>query len=233
MITPASASPMLLGGDFAFNYVIAANAFDFNLRTAAVAAGWDQVRPLKATVTINAWVVLGASSTSVYAFDTGVTFPLGSSLSLNVGAGAYVSGAGGNGGNGTGGTGQNGFPGGNALRAQAAITIINNGTIQGGGGGGGGGGAGWGGGDGGAGAVPGQGGGSGGNAPPEGAAGIAGTLTTGFNSSSYGGGGGNPGGAGTSAATINPGGGGAPGSAVIGNANITWSVTGTRLGALS
>lgn len=233
MITPASASPLLLGGDFAFNYVIAANAFDFNFRAAAVAAGWDQVRPLKATVTINAGVVLGASSTSAYAFDTGVTFPLGSSLALTVGSGAYVSGAGGNGGNGTGGTGQNGFSGGPALLAQASISITNNGTIQGGGGGGGGGGASWGGGDGGAGAIPGQGGASGGNAPPEGSAGVAGTLTTGYNSSSYGGGGGNPGVAGTTAATVDPGYGGAAGAAVAGNSNITWSVTGTRLGAIA
>lgn len=127
---------------FVFNPVISTNATNYNLRAAAVAAGWDQSAPLIATVTVNAGVYLSANSTGAYAFDTGASFPAGSSLSLvNNG---FIVGMGGAGGSGAGynyGTsgGSGGGGGGPALRAQAAISITNNGTIAGGGGGGGGG----------------------------------------------------------------------------------------------
>ena len=128
--------------NFTFNQTITTDTANYNLRTAAVAAGWDSVVPLVATVTINPGVVVYANSTSAYAFDTGVGFPGGTTLAL-VNNGYII---------GMGGTGQGGFgsiissytpppgtAGGPALCAQQAITVTNNGTIGGGGGGGGGG----------------------------------------------------------------------------------------------
>jgi hypothetical protein len=41
---------------FAFNATIATNTQNYNLRTAAIAAGWNQTDPLVATVTINSGV---------------------------------------------------------------------------------------------------------------------------------------------------------------------------------
>lgn len=119
---------------FNFAPVIAANTTNYNLKSAAIAAGWDQVKPLNATITINAGVAVGSTSTSTYAFDTGTSFPTGSTLAIiNNG---YIVGAGGQGGNASS---TNGAVGGPALRAQVPISITNNGTIGGGGGGGGGG----------------------------------------------------------------------------------------------
>ena len=118
------------------------------MRSAAVAAGWNQVTPLAMTVTIGSGVTIGSSATSGYAFDTGAGFPAGSNLRLVIPASAKIIGAGGQGGNGAttpsgnedppiGGTA--GGTGGPALRAQTALTVDNLGTIGGGGGGGGGG----------------------------------------------------------------------------------------------
>jgi hypothetical protein len=128
---------------FTFNQTIAANTTNYNLKSAAIAAGWNQTAPLDATVTINSGVYVYSTSTGAYAFQTGVTFPAGTILRLiNNGT---ILGAGGAGGNGrsiasgyvaTGGT--NGGAGGPGLLAQQAITITNNGSISGGGGGGGG-----------------------------------------------------------------------------------------------
>lgn len=228
---------------FVFNATIAANTQNYNLRAAAVTAGWDQVRPLAATVTVNNGIIVGSSSTATYGFDTGVTFPTGTTLALTIGTGAYVVGRGGNGGigiNSPAGVGGNGGP---ALRAQQAISITNNGTIGGGGGGG----------TGGASANGGGGGGGAGNSvgaagptPAGGGAAAAGTLTAGgaggtgadpdgkggyvANGFNGGAGGslGNPGLAGTGNAAVSSG-----GAAVNGNANITWISTGTRLGAIT
>jgi len=115
---------------FVFNPTIASSTTQYNLRAAALSAGWDGARPLKATVTINSGVYVGSTSTAAYAFDTGAGFPSGSVLTLNnfgtiVGMG------------GTGGTaGTAGGAGGPALRAQYVLAITNGGTIAGGGGGG-------------------------------------------------------------------------------------------------
>ena len=49
-------------------------------QAAAIAAGWNQLSALIATITNNSY--LYASSTGVYGFDTGVTFPVGSRLTL-------------------------------------------------------------------------------------------------------------------------------------------------------
>lgn len=126
------------GAPFVFQATIAANTNNYNLRAAAVAAGWPTGIPLQATVTINSGVVVGSASTGTVAFDTGVTFPVGTILSLiNNGT---IAGAGGNGGYSAPNTNAtNGAPGGPAVTAQQAISITNNGTIGGGGGGGGGG----------------------------------------------------------------------------------------------
>jgi len=146
MIVPGSPTAMLLAGGFAFNYVISADTANFNVRTAAIAAGWDGIAPLKATVMVNAGVYVYSTSTASPAFDTGTPFPSGSTITLiNNG---YIYGMGGAGA--TGGrsippspmaeTPAAGSSGGPALNAQAAITVVNIGVIAGGGGGGGGGG---------------------------------------------------------------------------------------------
>lgn len=124
---------------YTFNATIASNTTDYNLRAAAVAAGWNQSTALLATVTINAGVYVYASSTGAYGFQTGSTFPAGTTLALvNNGIICGKAGNGGNGG-GSGTASQAGAAGGPALLAQQNISITNNGTI----GGGGGGGAGW------------------------------------------------------------------------------------------
>lgn len=119
---------------FVFNDTITGSMSDYNLRSRAIAAGWDAVKALIATVTVNSGAVLGASATNTYGFRTGASFPTGSQLWLvNNG---YIVGKGGNGGTSGSSAGQSG---GTALLAEASISITNNGTIGGGGGGGGGG----------------------------------------------------------------------------------------------
>lgn len=81
---------------FVFNQTISSNTNDYNLRNAAIAAGWDQVLALNATVTINPGVFVGSSSTGSAAFQTGSSFPAGSTLSI-INNGSIV-GRGGNGG---------------------------------------------------------------------------------------------------------------------------------------
>lgn len=126
---------------FIFNATISSNTQNYNLKSAAIAAGWNQVQPLQATITINNGVYVGSTGTGNPAFRTGSTFPGGTILSLiNNG---IIIGAGGQGGTGmgaTGGAGSAGAAGGGALMAEQIISITNNGTIAGGGGGGGGGG---------------------------------------------------------------------------------------------
>jgi hypothetical protein len=125
---------------FNFSPTIASNTANYNLKSAAIAAGWNQVLPLNATVTINSGVYVYSTSTGAYAFQTGVTFPAGSVLRL-INNGIIL---------GMGGVGSTPAPyasisvsgtaptvGGPALLAQNAITITNNGVIGGGGGGGG------------------------------------------------------------------------------------------------
>lgn len=255
------AHQMLLGagGGFAFTQTISGNTTNYNLRSSAIAAGWNGSSPLIATVTVKSGVCVGSTSTGAYSFDTGTPFPAGSVINL-INNGLIV-GKGGAGGNGS----TSGAGGGPALRAQYAMRITNAGTIGGGGGGGGGGSytygsdgayhAGEGGGGGAGYSVGGGGGGSAYN-------GAAGTLTTGgggggsyhwpnYNGRDGGttGGGGTGGGLGVAGGSggagwrgdqgggghaINgQGGGGAAGACTSGNANITWVSTGTRLGTLS
>jgi hypothetical protein len=117
---------------FNFSPTIAATTTNYNLYSAARAAGWDGVAPLNATVTINSGVYVGGSTTGSYAFATGSGFPAQTTLKL-VNNGVIV-GKGGDGGS----WGYGGGNGGPALLAQYPIQVTNNGTIAGGGGGGGG-----------------------------------------------------------------------------------------------
>lgn len=203
----------LVKGGFVFDDVITSDVTNYNLRARAVAAGWDQVVPLVATTTVNSGIVLSADSTGQYAFDTGVTFPAGTTLALiNNG---FVIGMGGAGGASYT-AGSNGGP---ALRAQYAIGIDAAGGVIGGGGGGGGGNKGGGGGG-----RSGRTDAAGGVGAPAGASGT-------FSSGGSGGGGG--GGWGASGGTTGSYAGGTGGAAVVGNSYITWINTGTRYGAIT
>lgn len=127
--------------NFAFNI---GSGTDLNLRTLAVAAGWNGIASVTATVVGGA--VINASSN--YALTVNGSFPNGVTL-INNGTIVGRGGAGGKGGDargdlgtwGTPYTGAAGNPGGHGFLAQVPVTVINNGVIAGGGGGGGGGGA--------------------------------------------------------------------------------------------
>jgi Salmonella virulence plasmid 65kDa B protein/FG-GAP-like repeat/Insecticide toxin TcdB middle/N-terminal region len=127
-----------------------ANTQNYDLRAAAIASGWDQLKPLNARVTVPNGVVISASTTANYALSITGSYPLGSSIILQIDGGAYIVGKGGAGGDGGPGVGNAsiltaamyGKPGGPALNISAlnaTVTIINGGVIGGGGGGGGGG----------------------------------------------------------------------------------------------
>jgi hypothetical protein len=209
---------------FVYNTTIAATTTNYNMRSAAIAAGWNQVVPLQMGVTIAGGVVVGSTSTGAYAFDTGASYPSGSSLALiNNG---YIVGMGGSGAAGANAVGQGGGiapgnaggTGGPALYAQTALSVTNNGTIGGGGGGGGSGTSGLGtsGGSGHPGGAGGGGGGGAGYNPGPGGAGGAGSesgdgpgSSGGAGSLTGGGGGGGPG-----ASVYLPGGGGGAGGAL-------------------
>lgn len=218
---------------FKFDQTIGSDTTNYNLRSAALAGGWDGVKPLLATVTINSGVVVSSNSTSTPAFDTGSGFPAGTQLTLiNNG---YVCGMGG-----AGGSYGAGKPGGAALTAQFSLNVTNNQILAGGGGGGG------------SGQVSARGGGGGrtGRFNSEGgySANVAGPPGT-FNSggapgyggspattgpgyaNDYGGGGGGWGAAGGSGGGLYTGGAGGP--SVTGNAYITWLATGTRYGSIT
>lgn len=175
--------------NFVFSATISSNTQNYNLRSAAVAAGWDEVVILNATVTINYGVYVGSSSTSGVAFTWTGSYPTGSTLAIvNNG---IIEGAGGTGGTGVvagAGKGGDGGAGGDALQGNYAINITNNNVIAGGGGGGGAGAAGVGtggkavggsgGGGGGAGYAVGTGGVGGSGGPYGGGAGGTGTNGT-------------------------------------------------------
>ena len=206
----------LVKGGFVFDDVITSDVTNYNLRARAVAAGWDQVVPLVATTTVNSGIVLSADSTGQYAFDTGVTFPAGTTLALiNNG---FVIGMGGAGGA-MYTAGSNGGP---ALRAQYAIGIDAAGGVIGGGGGGGG---------------SNKGGGGGGRSGRTDAAGGTGAPNGANGTFSSGGSGGMGAGAGgdwgASGGTAGSYAGGTGGAAVVGNSYITWINTGTRYGSIT
>lgn len=217
-------------GGFVFAPTISGSVTNYILRNAALAAGWDGVLPLIATVTVAEGAVVGSTGVDAYAFDTGTGFPAGSRLALlNRG---HIVGAGGYGGPGARGTRSAGFPGGvggPALRAQATLAVVNAGVIGGGGGGGGGSGRHW------ADAEVYD------SAPGGDGAGYIGySLTAGSPGGAWrgaaggtGGGLGQAGEPGSQTIGGTPGYGGAAGAAVVGGAWIVWNAIGTRLGSVS
>lgn len=228
---------------------VSTNMANLNLRTLANANGYAGLPQQVVTVHIDAGVNVYATSTSVAALIRG-SWPVGARPTL-INAG-IVSGAGGSGGAGATGGGGAGGP---ALDASSGpIEIVNlSGVLRGGGGGGGGGGnsyyAGAGGGGGGqgfnnapggpgytAGTGPaGSSGGAGSSSGPGngGGGGVEGDDTggQGGNGGSWGVGGSN-GGAGTTPGS-SPMSGGAAGAAVVGNANVTWTSVGRRIGPIT
>lgn len=228
---------------------ITSNQVNLNLRTYALANGWDASQNL--LVTLNTGIGITSASNATPALTIDGSFPNGVSFVNN----GLVQGAGGEGGYGGlwgSNGGYNGGNGGTAIQVSVPVTITNNATLAGGGGGGGGGGVSYytygsgksagsaystgGGGGGGAGinAGPGgnSGGGSGGYGNPgtataggAGAAGAAG-LTPGGTGGSLG----QAGYAGTGGNRYGGGGGGAAGYYVNGNSNVTWLATGTLIG---
>lgn len=238
-----------------FAFTISSNTTNANLRTLALAAGWNGTT--KVVATIGSGVYVYSTATGTPALTINGSFPGGVEL-VNSGLIYGMGGAGGAGAGPAGGS--TGSSGGNALTVSVAVSITNNGTISGGGGGGGGGGYAireekfqtkYGGGGGGGGRVNAS-GGAGGAATNGGSAGSAGTLTAnGTGGAGYSGGGatGGTGGAGGNNAAsgsagasgnsiygfaVSAGGaGGSPGSAVTGNSNITWVATGTRYGVIA
>lgn len=233
-----------------------------NLRTLAISAGWNQSDALLATVAtgvtlygnagVSGGMYYGGNQIAGGAGSTALTvsgaYPNGVILVNN---GTIAGGGGAGGGGGSTYSGGNGGAGGTGLSISSAISIYNYGTIAGGGGGGSGAGA-WGtggivrsGGGGGGGAGFGQFGYGGDWEGIDGGAGGTGTATAG-------GGGGysdqglNVGGAGGTLGAVGisginsgapgsnpPGTPGAAGFYVVGNSNITWLATGTRLGSVS
>lgn len=130
------------GSAVSFRLTISTNQSNLNLRTYALANGWDGVTNLVAT--INGGVTISSTSTATPALTISGSFPGGVSL-VNNGLIYGRGGAGGNGGTWSGPSsftnGVAGSAGGVALSVAVAVSVTNNGTIGGGGGGGGGGGA--------------------------------------------------------------------------------------------
>lgn len=234
-----------------FALTISTNQTNANLRTLAVNAGWNQTTEVIAT--INSGVYVSSNSTGTPALTVDGAFPGGVQLINN----GFIIGMGGAGGKGAPAAAP-GSGGGTALSVSVALTVTNNSTIGGGGGGGGGGSSqraskfplrtrgGGGGGGGRTGAAANSAGGAFGSGSPPGQVGSPGTVSAagagGAGADGIAGAGGPGGGwgaAGTSGVTggtpiVNPAApGGAGGSAVVGNSNITWLATGTRLGAIT
>ncbi len=217
---------------------ITSNTYNVNvysLRSSAYVAGFTDI-----IVIINSGVVVGSTSYVTPSFTVPATFSSADSVSI-VNNGTIV-GAGGAGGDGNSTT--VGSVGGTALSVARPITMFNLNRIAGGGGGGGGGavnvpfkgdntaggggggGAGFNGGAGGG----GNGGGANGTLTAGGAGGsngIGGTGGTGGAQGATGGKGGDTGGGGGSQTGAT---GGLGGFYVVGNSNVTWSVSGTLVG---
>ena len=226
------------------NLVISANTQNYNVFSnvggSYVAGNTDVI------VTINSGVFVGASSTGVYAMVVSSSFNAGDTVSIvNNGTILGCGGGGGNGGNINTSSATNpggGGGGGNAIQINRAVSITNNGVIASGGGGGGGGGGGQtgsgknivyyrgGGGGGGAGYSAGGGGGLNGGAGSTTGGGAGGGGSTNAGSGGAGGGRGANGASGTGGNTSGGAAGGTAGFYIVGNSNVTWITTGTRLG---
>ena len=237
-----------------FPVPITSNQNNINLRTLALSLGWDGVSQVQ--LTINSGVTVSSTSASTAALVINGVWPNGVTL-INNGIIQGKGGTGGKGGSGSGGPGCVGQAGGTALFVSSAASINNANTLAGGGGGGGGGAQtavlGGSGGGGGGGASFGVGGprgcvragvngatpGSPGTATAGGSGGIG--AAPGYSAPAKGGNGGAGGALGTagSSGTRSADGtyagyaGGAAGYAVVGNSNITWISTGTRIGPIA
>ena len=244
--------------NLSYDLIISSHTANYDLKTAAIQAGWDGSSAATFNVMINSGIYVYSTLSSAPAFDTGANFPSGTIINLiNNG---FIYGKGGDGGNaGLGNAfspipGAAGSDGGTAILAQHQINISNNGTIAGGGGGGGGGGGATapdgasycmcgGAGGGGAGYNPGGGGTSCGCQGYVGEPGNNGTITNGGAAADGTGGGisgsggdlgqaGTEGIDGTGNLSSVGGAGGAGGKAVIGNNYITWQVQGNIIGII-
>lgn len=246
----------LRGKSYLFAFSIATNQVDANLRSLAIAAGWNGTSPVQATINSGVWISGSVAGNSTAALTIDGSFPNGVTLINN----GTIAGRGGTGASTTtsGVTPSPGQAGGLALSASVPVTIQNNGTIAGGGGGGGAGisvfgfgncdmgqssctysrsGGGGGGGRSNVsytapGGTGGFGGGTGTSTGP-GGGGTGGTSTGVCPSCNGQAPSGGAGGAWGTAGTSSSGSGGAAGIAVTGNANITWSAFGTRLGPIT
>lgn len=129
-------APISMSYGYGKSYVFSFNLSSGNnldLRSQALAAGWNGTRPVAAYLPSGS--IIGSTSASSYALTIQGSFPNGLTLVNN----GYIVGAGGNGGStpyGPYGYSQNGTSGGPALHVLTAVSITNNGTIGGGGGGG-------------------------------------------------------------------------------------------------
>jgi hypothetical protein len=127
-----------------FDIVIASNTTNYNMRAAAIQAGWDGVQPSIVNITVNEGVLVGSTGTGSPAMESGDLTNAVATLINN----GTILGKGGRGGTGgeyviVGGAaqGEKGEDGGAALSISSYMKVINNGKIHGGGGGGGGGGS--------------------------------------------------------------------------------------------
>jgi hypothetical protein len=121
------------GKSSTFNFTISSNQSNANLRTLAVAAGWDQSSKVNATV--SAGVYVWSNSTGTPALTINGAWPNGVTLNNN----GYIIGQGGTGASGNGsGYSSAGNAGGPAISLGVNATIVNNSGayIAGGGGGG-------------------------------------------------------------------------------------------------
>ena len=124
-------------GVFVWDWIITGTGGNFNLRDNLITYGWDTIKPVLVTVTVNSGVTVygyGYGGTAGFTVPSG--FPAGSSITVTnngtiAGYGGYGVASGSAGGD-----------GGVALNISSATTLINNGAILGGGGGGGAGGSG-------------------------------------------------------------------------------------------
>lgn len=258
----AAPNSFITGGIPTFPFSISSDTANLDLRTAALAAGWNGTS--KPVCTINSGVLVYSTSTGSYALTISGSFPAGVELINN----GTILGKGGAGGRGAqpgacgacfagysyrGDPGSNGGP---ALYVTTAVKINNVNRIAGGGGGGGGGygdsfAASGGGGGGGTGTGAGGARGPCNNNFQVSQDGSAGTNTAGGaggqqgiasgpggckgGTFQYGRDGGDGGGYGSSGSTDSSSnvGGGSGGAAVVGNSNITWIAFGTRNGSIS
>lgn len=120
------------GAAGAFEFTISTTQVDANLRTLAIAAGWDQSSEVIATIASGVWVNGSVAGNSTPALTIDGSWPGGVTLVNN----GYIVGRGGNGYNGNPSAYTTTQAGGRALSVTTPVTIDNLGTIAGGGGGG-------------------------------------------------------------------------------------------------